>query len=102
MPSERGEAEPGRRERNAARRDRRYKGSKSHHTRLCPDCRAHIPYVQDLTDPPAVCPDCGHRFECPECGTDLDAADDPAVCPVCDEPLADEAPDPEESFTWDG
>lgn len=94
-----------RRERNRRRRSRRYGGSTAHKTRVCPDCRSQIPYVEGVTSPPASCPECGRRFECPACGTDLveeATADDPSVCPVCSEPLDDATPETEESFTWDG
>lgn len=91
-----------RRDRNRIRRSREYAGHKSHKTRLCPNCRASLPYVEGVRSPPASCGECGYRFECPECRTDLNTTDDPAVCPTCDEPLADPDADPEESFTWDG
>lgn len=110
MPTRRGPDDPGRdgdaagkdrRRRNRVRRSRRYSGTKTHKTRVCRDCRAHIPYVEGVTPAPSTCPDCGFRFDCPECGVNLVDADDPAICPTCEEPLTDDAPDPEETFTWD-
>lgn len=107
MPTERHDrgdrAGEDRRQRNRVRRSEQYNGTRSHQTRVCPDCRSHIPYVQDVTAPPANCPDCGYQFACAECGYTLDGGDvdGPAVCPVCDNPLDENAPDPEETFTWD-
>lgn len=89
-----------RRRRNRTRRSQRYGGKQAHKVEVCPECRAHLPYVEGVSGRPSKCPTCGRRFRCPECSRDLDGGE--SLCPRCEEVLDPDAPAPEETFTWDG
>lgn len=93
-----------RRERTRSDRGRRYGRGQTHKTAICPDCRRETPYLHPVQSIPGRCgyDDCRYLFACPECGSDIRDRDEDAVyCPACSEPLSEDAPAPEETFTWD-
>ena len=97
-----------RRERVRRARAERHGSGSEHRTRVCPECRNQIPYIDPLQDPAHTCGDCGYSFACPECRTEWtdDDRDEkgrpPRICPVCDYEVAPDREEVEEDeeFTW--
>lgn len=97
-----------RRERTRRSRDRRHGRGTENRTRVCPDCRDQIPYLDPYQDEPDECPTCGYRWDCPKCGQEIADEDrdaegrPPATCPTCDGAIPDgvETTGEDEEFEW--